>query len=444
MTPTILLPEWLIAGDKHTPLHSWGVQITGETITDVASHEDLLARYPSDHVWRADGQVLSAGFVNTHTHLYGVLAHGIPLDKAPSGFWPFLEDFWWPLIENRLDHEMIMAASDLQCARMIQSGVTAFYDCEEAPHALPGILSAQAEIVRKHGLRSILSFEATERVDQENGQLGLKENADFIASCRETGGLIDGMMCFHTTFTCSAEFIKQAFKMADDLGAMVHMHCSEGTHEAVYTLEKYGMRPIHFYDSLGVAGPNMLASQCVQISQDEIDLMAARGVRMSHMPLSNCEVGGGIAPVPELIEAGITVGLGSDSYIDDFFEVMRAACLIHKANKLDPGVMPAHLVWQLATEGGARTIGLEKVGRIEQGWKADLQLIDAAFPTPVESWNLLDQLVLYRNQSHVRSVMVAGEVLMRDGELLRADFEDLRQKAHAAAEKLWSKAKNSA
>lgn len=438
MSATLILPDWIIAGPDHQPREGWGIRVDGEIIADVAPHNTLVSRYPDDHIWKAEGQVLSAGFVNAHTHLYGVLAHGIPLENAPTGFWSFLEDFWWPLVEDRLDHQMIETATDLQCARMIRSGVTSFYDCEEAPYALPGVLKAQAEVVRKHGLRGILSFEATERVSLENGQLGHKENADFIHSC--STGLISGMMCFHTTFTCSAKFIQQAFDLADKLGAFVHMHCSEGKHEPAHALDVHGVRPMFYYDSLGVASSNMLASQCVQVSEEEIDLMAARGVRMVHMPLSNCEVGGGIAPVPELIEAGVTVGLGSDGYIDDFFEVMRGAFLIHKANKQDPGVMPAHLVWQLATEGGACALGLEKVGRIEKGWQADLQLIDAEFPTPVKDWNLLDQLVLYRNLRDVKSVMVAGEVLMRDRELLRANLGQLRENAHSEAERLWSKA----
>ena len=127
----------------------------------------------------------------------------------------------------------------------------------------------------------------------------------------------------------------------------------------------------------------MQASQCVQITPAEIEIIARRGVRVTHMPLSNCEVGGGIAPVPDLVAAGVTVGLGSDGYITDMFEVMRGAFLIHKAHRQDPRVMPANLVWQLATEGGARALGLEKVGRLAPGWQADLQLIDSTLPTPV-------------------------------------------------------------
>jgi 5-methylthioadenosine/S-adenosylhomocysteine deaminase len=274
-------------------------------------------------------------------------------------------------------------------------------------------------------------------VSKENGQLGLQENADFVRAMRTQDGLVSGMMCFHTTFSCTAGFIRQAFALGLELGALVHMHVSEGVHEPLYALEHFGMRPIEYYDSLGVAGKNMLASQCVQLIPREIEIMGERGIRMAHLPLSNCEVGAGIAPVPELIEAGVTVGLGSDGYVNDLYEVVRGAFLIHKAHKQDPTVLPASYAWYMATEGGARALGLERVGRISKGWQADLQLIDTRFPTPAEEHNLYDQLVLWRNYTHVRAVWVAGQLRMRDGLVLDADEEAIRARAHAAAKRLW-------
>ena len=156
-------------------------------------------------------------------------------------------------------------------------------------------------------------------------------------------------------------------------------------------------RSMHDNAELGVAGPDFLASQCVQLSDRERDIIAETGIRVTHMPLANCEVGGGIAPVPELIDAGVTVGLGSDGYVNDFYEVMRGAFLLHKARLLDPGAMPAATVLHMATEGGAAALGLDQVGRLDVGWSADLQLVDSAFPTPLQAHNLLDQLVLWRN-----------------------------------------------
>ncbi len=480
MKDTLILPDFLIAAPGEPPKQGWGVRVVGDRVAAVAPNAELRAEYPEDTIVDAAGQTLSPGFVDAHTHLYGVLAHGIPLHRAPSGFWPFLVEFWWPLVEDRLDHEMICAATDLNLAMMLRGGTTAFYDVTEAPNALPGCLFAQAEVVRARGIRGILSFEATQRVSKENGQLGLRENLEFIqwsrgqesgvrgqgsgvrgqesgARGQESGArgqaaedhalrntqyavrntLVSGLMCFHTTFTCSADFIRQAFEMAAAEGVSVHMHASEGTYEPDYALQHFGCRTFEYYERLGVVGPRMLASQCVQISRAEIEILARHGVRVTHMPLSNCEVGGGIAPVPDLVDAGVTVGLGSDGYITDMFEVMRGAFLIHKAHRQDPRVMPANVVWYLATEGGARALGLEKVGRLAPGWQADLQLIDSTLPTPVETWNLYEQLLLYRSRRDVRHVMVAGQWRVWDGEVLGVDEAALRARAHAAARRLW-------
>lgn len=434
---TLILPDWLITSPKGPPLHASGVRVVGNTITDLGPNHVLGEKYPGDTVINGSGQVLSPGFINTHAHLYGVLAHGIPLAQAPAGFWPFLEEFWWPRVENRIDREMLAAAIEWQCRQMIRSGVTSFYDCLEAPNCLPGALEQEAEIVGRLGLRAILSFEATQRISEANGQAGLEENSAFVRSHSQLDALIHGLMCCHTTFTCDAGFLQQAYGLARDLGCSIHMHVSEGLYEPAYALEHFGLRPIAYYDRLGILGPDMLASQCVQLDQDEIELIARRGGRVSHMPLSNCEVGGGIAPIPQLLDAGVTLGLGSDSYIDNFFEVMRGAFLIHKASQCNPQVMPAWQVYFLATEGGARALGLDRVGRISPGWKADLQLIDARFPTPAGDWNLYDQIILYRNPEDIRLVMVDGQILLRNTDLQARNDDHARQILWRQAERLW-------
>ncbi len=440
MTATLILGDWLITTPTKAPKKNWGVRVLNDKVEAIGPHAELRTKYPDDEIYKADGKVISPGFVNAHAHLYGVLAHGIPLDKAPSDFWAFLVDFWWPLVEDALDHEMICAATDWVCAEMLGSGITTVYDCLEAPFAIPEALLAQKEVVEQRGMRGILSFEATERVSLENGQLGLRENANFIDLCQKEGGLVQGLMCFHTTFTCSANFIKQAFDLATERNVLTHCHCNEGVHEPEYAIKHFGMRTLEYYDQLGVTGPQMLASQCVQLSERERAIITKRNIKVTHMPLSNCEVGGGIAPIPEQVAAGVTLGLGSDGYINDFFEVMRGAFLIHKANHQNPQVMPAHTVWYMATEGGARSIGLSQVGRLEPGWAADLQLIEADLPTPLTEHNLYEQLVLWRNHSHVPDVMVAGNWRVHHGIVLDADLAAMRARVQASAQQMWQKA----
>jgi cytosine/adenosine deaminase-related metal-dependent hydrolase len=435
----LLAPEWLVTTASEPPKRDWGVRIEGGTVAEVGPNA-ALAEAGADEIVALPGRIVMPGFVNTHTHMYGALAHGIPVSEAPTGFWSFLEDFWWPNVEDVLDHDMIRTATDWVCAEMLTSGTTSFYDILEAPKAIPDALFVQKEVLGWRGIRGTLSFEATERVSEANGRLGLDENVRFIEDCKKSPGLISGMMCYHTTFTCSPRFIQTAFELAAEHQVACHAHCNEGMHEPEWCLSKYGKRTLEFYATLGVLSPGFLASQCVQLSAHELALLVEAGVKVAHMPLSNCEVGGGIAPAPELANAGVVMGLGTDGYINDMHEVMRGAFLIHKGRLQDPRVMPAATVIQMATEGGAAALGMEKVGRLAPGWSADLQVVDAFFPTPITEGNLYDQLVLWRSGNHVTDVMVGGEWRVRNGTLLQADIETLRAHLHEQAERLWAKA----
>lgn len=437
MSEFLLTADYVVESSESEPQSGWGVLIQGSEIVEVGLASPLRAAHPQVEEIPFSGRLLAPGFINTHHHMYGVLSHGIPLDKAPSGFWPFLEDFWWPLVEDALSHEMIAAATELACLEMVRSGITTFYDCLEAPNALPGALDVEAEIVRRWGLRGFLSFEATERQGEQNGQLGHRENAGFIDRARKAGGLVQGLMCYHTTFTCSESFIRQAFALAEERNVRVHAHVSEGTYEPEFCLKHFGRRTLEQYQHWRLLGPQLLASQCVQIDSHEIRLLAESGANVVHMPLSNCEVGGGFSPVPEMLQAGIPIALGSDGYINNFLEVMRGAFLMHKARLQDPTVMPADTIWKMATENGARALGLRKVGRLAPGFSADLLTIDLDLPTPPQSFNLRDQVLLWRNPEHIREVMVAGRFLMRDGVVIGVDEDAIRAHCREAARELW-------
>ena len=441
--------DWAVTAALDEPRRNWAVRVVDGLIDDSGPVNELRARHRDDDFCDGSGCVLLPGFVNAHVHLYGVLAHGVPAPaQPPADFWGFLDDYWWPLVENALDQEMIAAAAAWVTADLAASGTTSFFDILEAPNALPGALLAEREAVARSGLRGVLSFEATERMGAANGQSGLDENIRFIEACRADGGSpgegprVSGAMCIHTTFTCSEPFIRQAFEAAAGLDVFCHAHVNEGVHEGLWCEEHHGMRTLEFYERIGAASPRFQASQCVQLSRREIDIIADTGVRVSHMPLSNCEVGGGIAPVLEMLERGVTVGLGSDGYLNDMFAVMRGAFLLHRAATLDPGAISAAAVLHMATEGSARTLGLERVGRLEPGWHADLQLVDVdgprGLPTPVAAHNLLDQLVLWRNGSHVSRVMVGGDWIVDGGEVIGADLGELRARTLEQAARLWS------
>ncbi len=474
----LILSSWLIRSADEPPQSDHAVLVAGGRILATGPNAVLRAEYPDAAVCDLRGKAVSPGFVDAHRHCYGALAHGIPTDNAPADFWAFLNDFWWGRIEDRLDHDMLRAAMDLACYDMINSGVTTFFDCLEAPNAIPGGLFVQAEVLQRWGLRGMLCFEATERVSSENGDLGLRENAEFIAHCRsqESGvgsqeaeegipntqyaipntqypvrnarqsaappALLLGAMCHHTTFTCSDAFIRRAHALARENGALLHFHCAEGVYEPEQCLKRYGHRTIEHYEALGVLDETTLASQCVQLSPQEVEIVGRRGIRVTTMPLSNCEVGGGIAPAPEMRAAGATVGLGTDGYVANFFATLRGAFLIHKARLLDPGAMPGPIVWRMATLEGAQALALTQtaaapVGALLPGYSADLIAIDLDLPTPITAHNVFDQLILWRDAAHVDSVMCAGRWLKRSHVVLNADPQRLLARTREAAARLW-------
>ena len=388
----------------------------------------------------ASKKVVMPGLVCAHNHMYGILSHGMPIRKAPSGFWEFLEEFWWPYVEDRLDKEKIAAATRLACVEIAKTGTTCFADILEAPNSIPGALEVEASVVNDVGLRGILSFEASERVNPDNAEASIQENLSFIKKWNRLNETIKGKFCTHTLFTCSLEFLAHVRELANQYKAGIHIHLEEGAFESKFCMGKYGQLPVSVYDGCGYLGSDLLASQCVHTKPEEISILRKRGVKLAHMPLSNCEVGGGIAPVKQFLEAGLTVGLGTDGYVTDMFEVMRAAFLIHKGYLQDPTVMPAETVLEMATIKGAEAIGLEKqVGSLEVGKRADVILLNPTLPTPVTAENVVAQLVTFGRGSFVEDVMVNGKMIVEKGKVLTAEEEEAARKCREAANSLWEK-----
>lgn len=435
MNATIIKGSYLMKEDGLKK--GWGIRIEDNKITQVAPNCELKI-IKNDIVIEAENQIIAPGFVNGHMHMYGVLSHGITAEALVTEFSSFLEDFWWPYVENRLDHELVKTTTRWACVEMIKSGITSFTDILEGPNSIPGALNVEAEEIRKAGLRAYLSFEACERMSKENGQLGLKENADFIRVNNKEGSLVKGMISVHTLFTSSKQYMRQAKKIADELKCDIHMHLSESIFEPNFCLKKYGKRPVDIYEEIGYLDKNVFASQVVQVEDYELDIMAKRGSRAVSMPLSNCEVGGGVAPVSKMLSKGIKVGLGTDGYINNYFEVMRGAFLIHKAYQQDPQVMPAKDVYKMATSMGAEAMGLVNAGKLEEGYLADVITINVDCPSPINEHNVYDQLILFRNPENVNDVMVNGKFLKRNGKLLTVDEQSIKEEVRKAAQKFWT------
>jgi cytosine/adenosine deaminase-related metal-dependent hydrolase len=402
------------------------------------------SRGSADTVIDARGKIAIPGLICTHNHMYGILTHGMPVRKPPSSFYQFLQDFWWPHVEYQIGEQEITAATQMACTLMAKTGTTTFADILEAPNSVPGALETEARVVEKSGLRGTLSFEASERAGGSKADDALNENARFIEKRNHRESKVRGMMCTHTIFTCSKEFLERARDLAGKLQVGIQIHLEEGRYESEYSTQRHGKLPVEVYEEIGFLNSELLASQCVHTQPREAEILKKYDVKLSHMPISNCEVGGGIAPVPEFLQAGLTVGLGTDGYVTDMFEVMRAAFLIHKARLENASIMPAPVVFEMATVDGAKALGLEKrVGSIEVGKQADIVLLDSKkFPTPITPENAYSQLVAHGNGEDVDTVLVSGETIVEKGEMKTLDERRAVRECSRTALQLWNKSQN--
>lgn len=387
----------------------------------------------ADEVIDAWDSIVLPGFVNAHMHQYGILSRGVPVNATFTDFEGFLKDYWWPYLEDRIRREQVLATAEASCAEMLRSGVTSFCDTLEAPFTQDDTLFQQAKRIEQIGMRAIVSLESSQRVNGKNGQACLAQNVAAVRWCRNHLKRVRGAMCTHTTFTCDADFIRQAKVLAQAEQALFQFHLSESVYEPSLHRE-----PAFIYENAGALDGMTLASQCVQMTRRELELLAERDVKTVHMPLSNCEVGGGFAPVPDMLDLGICVGLGTDGYINDFFTVMKGAFLMHKANRQSAAVMPAPLVFRMATENGARCLGLERVGRLEKDWRADFCVVKDHFASPVTAENLFDQLVVHGQKEWITHTAVDGSLLLRDGKLTTLDEETVRRNVKKVTAEFWN------
>mgnify|MGYP000365952385 CR=1 FL=1 len=433
-----LITDGIVVTSARGPVYKPGyVAISDGKILEVGpGHPKNMT---AQNLVNAENYIVLPGLISAHDHMYGVLAHGIPVNVKVESFWEFLYKFWWPYVEDRLDKRLVESAVRYAAVERLKTGTTAVSDILEAPNSLPGVLDVEAKVVAEAGLRAVLSFEATERCSLENGLHGLKENMEFIKTGDRYGGMVKGMHCIHTTFTCSPDFIQQCRRDADKTGAGIQIHFEEGIYETQVCLNRYGKYPAQLYEELGFWKDDVIASQCVKTTMEELDIMARRGVKVSHQPLSNGEVGGGIAPIPEMLERNIHVCLGTDGFITDMFEVMRNTWLIHKAAKENAAVLSAEEVFKMATENGATALKI-KAGKIETGYKADITILRNRFPTPITPENIVAQIVVYASGSWVDTVLVDGKIVVSGGKILTVDENKARDECIKSAAELWGAA----
>lgn len=373
------------------------------------------------------------GLINTHTHIPMTLFRGYGDDMILSDW---LAQRIWP-VEAKLDKKSIKSGTELGLLEMISTGTTSYLDMYFFEETI-------AQATEKAGMRGFLGFAI---IDFDTPEY---ESAELIPHCEQfinrwkTNPLISPLIAPHSTYSCKPETLQKSLEIATKHQVPLHLHCSE-TRDEVYDVErKYGVRPVEHLKRLGLLRKSTSLAHCGWITKNEISDLKNAETAVSHCPVSNMKIAtGGFAPIPELLDAGIAVGLGTDGAASnntlDMFETMKFCALVHKNHRWDPTVLPAQTVFDLATLGGARLLGIEQmVGSIEEGKTADIIMIDLQKPHLTPLHDPVSQLVYAVRGTDVCTTIVNGTPLMLEGEYLTIDREKTLENAEKHAYELTS------
>jgi 5-methylthioadenosine/S-adenosylhomocysteine deaminase len=410
--------------DTSDVLFDGAVVLEGDRITDVGPAAGVLARHPADgaRVIDANGKAILPGLVDLHYHT--ALGKGWS-DHLP--LWEYLDTCWYPII-RALDYDAAYWAALASYTESIKCGVTTVNDMYRQ-------LVALADAAEEIGIRAVLSNDVA---DAEHNLDTLDDNKDaFQAKHGAAGGRIEIYIGIEWLPLASEELLRDARVLADELGTGIHIHLNESLTEVENSKQRFGRRPTEVAYDAGILGRNCIAAHCVWLSDTEIALMRETSTQISHNPSSNAKLGNGIARLPEMLNAGLNVGIGHDAAecnnSRDLFEVMKFASLMHRASRVDASLQQAPDVLRMATRNGADALGHE-TGRLEPGRKADVILVNLESPMftplmPGNSDHLYSHLVFAANGSCVDTTIIDGRVVMENRRLLTVDEDQVRREA---------------
>ncbi|MHB1389624.1 MAG: amidohydrolase family protein [Thermoleophilia bacterium] len=433
------------------PIMDGAVAIEGDTIRAVGTFSEVTAAMPGVEVIEFHDAILMPGFVNCHSHLEYAAFRGLA-DNMNFGYW----------ILSILDFQAKMEKPDyadsamLGAAECVGSGITTLAESTYS--------GASLQAIRQSGLRARVYQEAF-GIDEKVLAGTMAGLVDKLDSLEEQSGPLQEIGIFpHATYTVSGGLYREIAALARERHMKVATHLAESKAESVYirsgsgvlaldlrekvgwehlSRQPFGVTPVKYLQQWDVYGPDFMAVHCVHVGKSDIEVLARRDVAIAHCPKSNAKLGCGIAPLPDLLLAGIRVGFGTDSpassNIMDMFGEMRTAIFLHRAARHDVRVLDASECVQMATIGGARALRMEdRVGSLEPGKQADMIAVDMEYShfTPVH--DPYSSLVYGANQEDVFFSMVAGRTIYDKKLHLTLDAEEVTRKAIEVKEKLWA------
>lgn len=401
-------------------LEDHALAIDRGVIIAIAPASELLGRFsPREHL-QLDDHVLIPGLINLHTHAAMSLFRGMA-DDLPLLDW--LQKHIWPAEQAFVSADFVRDGTRLACAEMLLGGITCFNDMYFFPEQA---IEAASEM----GMRAtigltVLDFpNAWARDGEDHLQKGLEV---FNRFQNTNNNLVRFALAPHAPYTVSDATLTRILTLADELDLPIHIHVHETRMEVEGSINEYGIRPLQRLERLGLLSPRVIAVHAVDINHDDIQHLTLYDVSVAHCPISNLKLGSGIAPVMNLLNSGVNIGLGTDGCASnnrlDILSEMRFASLLAKGNLQDPSILGAHQALHMATLGGAKALGIEQfTGSLLSGKAADLcaiRLHGNILTTPC--FNPASHLLHVSERSHVDHVWVAGKQRVRQGKLVGVD-----------------------
>jgi putative selenium metabolism protein SsnA len=422
-----------------------GLLIRDGVIEKVGPQADLVRDYPDEERLDAEGQFVMPGNICAHTHFYGAFSRGLGIPgDAPTSFTQILDKLWWNL-DKALDKEGVRYSALVCLVDAIKHGTTSLIDHHASPNAIEGSLDVIAEAINTAGLRAGLCYEVTDRDSAEKSEQGLQENLRFIQRIqqRDPGDAnLRAHFGLHASLTLTDETLERARDLCPD-GVGFHIHAAEGMADQVYSIEKSGKRVVHRLDQFGILRPESILAHGIHIDEGEINRLAEAKSWLTHQPRSNMNNAVGVAPVEQMMESGVRLGMGNDGFSNTMWQEWKEAYLLHKLANRDPQRMGGYAVIQMAVTNNAALMtelfdGLP-VGEISEGAAADLIFVDYRPFTPLNGGNLPWHILFGFQESMITATIVAGKPLMYQRKLLTLDEVEIAEKAMEISTQTWQR-----
>ena len=389
------------------------------------------------------GAVVTPGLVNTHHHLYQTLTRARAQESTLFEWLVELYPVW-----ARIDEESEYAAARTGLAELALSGCSTVFDHHYVfPRGRTGLVEAEVRAARELGLRIVASRGSMDLGESQGGLPpdSLVEEIDAVladterlAALQDDDGFVQIAVAPCSPFSATGRLMEESAALARKHGLVLHTHLAETRDEEEYCLELYGCRPVEYLDSLGWLDGDVWCAHCVHLSEGDIARFSETGTGVAHCPTSNLRLGAGIAPVRELLDAGVRVGLGVDGSAsnersDLFFEVKQA--LLVARGRGGPRALTARDALRLGTRGGAAVLGRDDIGSLEPGKRADF----AVWRTDGLELGGADDAVaglVFAGPHRVDRLVVGGEDVVREGRLVRADEAEIAREHRVQARRL--------